>query len=84
MVRITSLPEELKNKVLPHVFPNGYLCYYDPEVSFIDPLEPIQELSNCIGQVEQIIQKLAAAENVSDIAQNTKLLVWTCHMYSID
>ncbi|SUP80081.1 ThiF family adenylyltransferase [Yersinia wautersii] len=82
LVRITSLPEELKNKVLPHVFPNGYLCYYDPEVSFIDPLEPIQELSNCIGQVEQIIQKLAAAENVSDIAQEIQSY-WYGHVICI-
>ncbi|HAT2492096.1 TPA: hypothetical protein I8220_004273 [Aeromonas hydrophila] len=61
-IYLEDVPQELSGQTLPHVNPDGSLCYVDLEGEFFDPLSPERAMVSCLYRMEATLALLLKGE----------------------
>jgi len=67
-VRIIEIPPRLP-RVLPHLGPNGWLCYAAPGTEVIDIFEPVEQTRTSLLQATQVLEQVMAGKMVKDLQE---------------
>lgn len=72
-IRLLDRPGALSNP-LPHIDPDNGLCYLDPQLSRMDPLNPKGMLGACLKKANELLEDLIAGRKDGDAEREFPLL----------
>ncbi len=64
---LLSVPEPLRNRVLPDINADKSICYLDTESTNLFPLDPCGSIATCIALVEKLIQIWVSDESHEEL-----------------
>lgn len=65
---LTGLPKALP-RVVPHLSPDGYLCYSAPGTEVIDIFDPVTQTRTSLLQATEVIQQILAGKMKEDLQE---------------
>ncbi|MFV3411232.1 ThiF family adenylyltransferase [Pseudomonas sp. NY15436] len=67
-IKLTRIPEHLP-RVLPHLGPDGFLCYVAPGTEVIDIFDPVGQTHTSLRQAIQVLEQVLAGKMVEDLQE---------------